>query len=439
MESRSKTVKKNILWSFVLKALSVGLSFLVLPLTVNYLTAVEYGVWVTLFSVMNWVNMLDMGIGLGLRNRLAEAVAKRDWYLVRCYMSAGIFSLGGIGFILLMTFLVGINFVDFQVVFNSREISESDLYKATLWTGIFVIATFVLSVINQIYYAYQQAAKTGLINIVHNLVMLVCIYYLTLQPEHSMVSFVFCFGIASLISRLVFLGEFFFRNRNVWPSLSLVQIAYIKNIAGIGVQFFIIQLAVICLFSSANILITQRLGPEHVLAYDIVFKIFSIVTMIHGIICAPLWNAYTEAYVKKDFAWLRHTIRKMLKLMVPIGVMCILLVVMNDWIISIWIRKAVVIPPYLEAAAGMYAFISCLNNVFAIFLNGVGRIKLQMYLSIVSSVVVIPLAWFLMRDMDVSGMLFAMVIALSISTIPLGLQVKWILNDCGEVGRKNEG
>ncbi len=427
MESRSKNVKKNILWSFALKALSVGLSFLVLPLTVNYLTAVEYGVWVTLFSVMNWVNMLDMGIGLGLRNRLAEAVAKQDWHLVRCYMSAGIFSLGGIGFALLVLFLVGINIVDFQLIFNNREISEADLFKAALWTGIFVIATFVLSVINQIYYAYQQAAKTGLINIVHNLVMLVCIYYLTLQTEHSLVSFVFCFGIASLLSRLIFLGEFFSRNRDVWPCLSLVQIGYIKNIAGIGVQFFIIQLAVICLFSSANILITQRLGPKHVLAYDIVFKIFSIVTMIHGIICAPLWNAYTEAYVKKDYAWLRHTVRKMLKIMMPIGAMCILLVALNDWIISIWIRKAVIIPPYLAVVAGMFAFISCLNNVFAIFLNGVGKIQLQMYLSIVSAITVIPLAWWLMSILDVSGMLLAMVVCMSIETIPLGWQVRRIL------------
>ena len=427
MENRSKNVKKNILWSFVLKALSVGLSFLVLPLTVNYLTAVEYGVWVTLFSVMNWVNMLDMGIGLGLRNRLAESVTKQDWQSVRCYMSAGIFALGGIGFVLLVLFLAGINFVDFQAVFNSQEISEADLYKATLYTGIFVIATFVLSVINQIYYAYQQAAKTGLINIVHNLIMLVCIYYLTLQPEHSMVSFVFCFGIASLLSRIVFLGDFFFHNRDVWPSLSLVEIAYIKNIAGIGVQFFIIQLAVICLFSSANILITQRLGPEHVVAYDIVFKIFSIVTMIHGIICAPLWNAYTEAYVKKDFAWLRQTVRKMLKLMVPIGGLCVLLAVLNDWIISIWIRKAVAIPSYLAAVAGMFAFISCLNNVFAIFLNGVGKIQLQMYLSIVSAITVIPLAWWLMPMLDVSGMLLAMVVCMSVGTVPLGWQVRQIL------------
>ncbi|SDO97663.1 lipopolysaccharide biosynthesis protein [Selenomonas ruminantium] len=427
IDSRSRNVKKNIAWSFVLKAVSVGLSFLVLPLTVNYLTAVEYGVWVTLFSVMNWVNMLDMGIGLGFRNRLAEAVAKQDISLVRCYMSAGIFSLSGIGLLLLILFLIGINFVDFQAVFNSREISEADLYTATLYTGIFVIATFVLSVINQIYYAYQQAAKTGFINIVHNMLMLICIYYLTLQAEHKLVYFVFCFGIASLSSRVLFLGDFFARNRNVWPCLSLVKISYIKNITGIGVQFFVIQLAVICLFSSSNILITQRLGPEHVLAYDIVFKIFSIVTMIHGIICAPLWNAYTEAYVKKDFIWLRQTIKRMIKLMVPIGAMCVALILLNEWLIAVWIRKNVEIPSCLALSAGLFAFISCLNNVFAIFLNGVNRIRLQMYLSIISAMVVIPLAWWLMGVMDVTGMMLAIVICMSVGTLPLGMQVRNIL------------
>ena len=36
-EYRSRNVKKNIIWSFVLRALSVRLSFLILPLTVNYL------------------------------------------------------------------------------------------------------------------------------------------------------------------------------------------------------------------------------------------------------------------------------------------------------------------------------------------------------------------------------------------------------------------
>lgn len=426
-EYRSLNVKKNIVWSFILKAISIGLSFLVLPLTINYLTSVEYGVWVTLFSIMNWVNMLDMGIGLGLRNRLAEAVACNDIYLAKRYISAGFFSLFGIGLCLLILYLTGICFIDCQTIFNTREIPEDDLFLATLFTGVFVISAFVLSVINQIYYAYQQAAKTGWINIVHNLLMLVFVYCLTLQPEHSMLKFVFCFGISLLVSRLLFLIVFFRKNHEVLPNIALVKKQYIKDIANIGIQFFIIQLCGICMFSSANLLITQKLGPEHVLAYDVVFKIFSIVTMVHEIICSPLWNAYTEAYVRRDFPWLRRVIRIMLLLMLPIGCMSYLLVVEADLIIAFWIRKDIFIPAYLSTVTGMFAFVSCLNNVFAIFLNGVGIIRLQMYLGIISAIIVIPLSWYLMESFDSTGMILAIVICMLTATLPLGIQVKSIL------------
>ncbi len=426
-EYRSLNVKKNIVWLFVLQALSVSLSFLILPLTVNYLSSVEYGVWVTLFSVMNWVNMLDMGIGLGLRNKLAEAVARNDLNLVKRYISTGFFSLSGIGICLLMLFVTGINFIGCQSIFNTMEIGEDDLFLATLFTGVFVIIAFVLSVINQIYYAYQQAAKTGWINVLHNLLMLVFIYFLTLQPEHSILKFIFCFGIALIVSRMIFLFRFFCENREIRPNIALVKRKYIKNIASIGMQFFIIQLAGICLFSSANILITQRLGPEHVMAYDIVFKLFSVVTMIHGLICSPLWNAYTEAYIQHDYPWLRKTMRKMLLFMVPISIMSFLLVVETDCIIDFWICKDVFVPPYLPTVMGIFAVISCLNNVFAIFLNGVGIIRLQMYIGIISATVVIPLSWYLMENMDVTGMILAIVICMLMATIPLGFQVKNIL------------
>lgn len=69
MNIRSQKVKKNIIYSFLLKFLSIGLSFILLPLTVHYLTEVEYGIWVTLFTIMNWVNFLNMGLGLGLRSK----------------------------------------------------------------------------------------------------------------------------------------------------------------------------------------------------------------------------------------------------------------------------------------------------------------------------------------------------------------------------------
>ena len=73
-----------------------------------------------------------------------------------------------------------------------------------------------------------------------------------------------------------------------------------KSITSLGFQFFIIQIAVIVIFTTDKILITQLFGPEYVASYDVVFKLFSIITIAHGILMAPLWSAYSDAYHRND-------------------------------------------------------------------------------------------------------------------------------------------
>lgn len=424
MNNRSSIVKKNIIYSFFLKILGIGLSFILLPLTVNYLNEVEYGVWITLFSIMNWVNWLDMGLGLGLRNKLSEAVSKNNLNEIKRYLSTGIFAMIGIGSILLVIFLIGINLLKMQSIFNTKVISEQDLYISTLFTGIFVILAFVLSIINQIYYAYQKAAVTGAIQIVHNLIMLCIVYYLTLQPTHKLFYFVLSFGIAILFSRIIFIIDFFKKNRNIIPQLKYLKLDKLKNISSLGIKFFMIQIVCIAMFSSSNILITQCLGPEYVRSYDIVFKIFSFVTMIHGLICAPLWNAYTDAYVKKDFIWIRSIIKKMIYLMMPIILGCLILIWKIEWITNMWIRNTdILIPQYLSIFMGLYVILSCWNNIWSYFLNGIGNINIQIYSSIISVLIMLPLSWYLMKEIGVSGMICAICIGLFLAGIPQMIQV----------------
>lgn len=427
MISRNINLRKNIIYSFIFKLLSIGLSFVLLPLTVHYLTEIEYGVWVTLFTVMNWVNFLDMGLGLGLRNKLAEAVSRDNLSEIRTYLSTGIFSMIGMGTILLIIFLIGIQLVNMQSIFNTTEISEQDLYVSTLFTGIFVILAFVLSVINQVYYAYQKAAVTGAIQIVHNLIMLGVVYYLTLQPTHKLFYFVLSFGIAIILSRISFIFTFFYKNINILPALKFVQLNSLKNICNLGIKFFIIQLTCIVLFSSSNILITQCLGPEYVRSYDVVFKIFSIITMAHGLILTPLWSAYTDAYVKKDFKWLKSIIRKMICLMLPI-ILCVLIIIWQiDFIISFWLRTKIVIPEYLSVCMGLYVIILCWNNIWAYFVNGIGKINIQLYSKVISIMIVLPLSWYLMQKMGSTGMCLALCIGLFLDSIPPMIQVRYIL------------
>ena len=77
--SRSVAVKKNIIGSFLVKGVSIIVSLLLVPLTLGYVSSEIYGIWLTISSIMVWLGFFDVGFTLGLKNKLAEAIALKDW------------------------------------------------------------------------------------------------------------------------------------------------------------------------------------------------------------------------------------------------------------------------------------------------------------------------------------------------------------------------
>lgn len=427
MEKRSKNILINILLSFFWKGISVVLSMLILPLTVSYLTVVEYGVWITLFTVMNWVNLLDIGIGLGMRNKLAEAISLERMDDIKSYVSTGFVSILVLGILIFSFFYVVIQFVDFQSLFNTTKVSEEILYKATLYTGIFVIISFALSMINNVFYAYQKANLTGVMQIVHNAIMLLVVWLLISYRVHDFLYFIFAYGIALFVSRCIMCFGFLSRHRECIPEVKFFKIDNLKDMTNVGLQFFIIQIACIVVFSSSSILITQFLGIEYVREYDIAFKIFSVITMLHTLISTPLWNGYTDAYVRGDFCWIRKTMKTMIVLMIPLLLAICVINHYIDLIITLYIRQNIKIDNILCIGMSCFAFISCWNNIFAMFINGIGKIKIQMYTSVFSILVLIPIAVLLMNHLGVAGMIFAISIVLLLNGIPIAVQSYYIL------------
>src|ERR1700749_4316509 len=65
--------------SFLSKALTIVISFVSVPLTVHYLGAERYGVWLTISSLLTWMALTDFGIaGNALVNVLAERSGRDD-------------------------------------------------------------------------------------------------------------------------------------------------------------------------------------------------------------------------------------------------------------------------------------------------------------------------------------------------------------------------
>ena len=103
---RTLQAQKNIFFSFGLKGVGIMISFLLVPLTLNYLNASEYGVWLTLSSLMTWINHFDIGLGNGLRNKLTKALTLKDFNLGKIYVSTTFAILSVIIIIFIVLFFV---------------------------------------------------------------------------------------------------------------------------------------------------------------------------------------------------------------------------------------------------------------------------------------------------------------------------------------------
>ena len=73
--SRTQKLKNNIIGAILIKGISMLVSFILVPLTLGYVDTHLYGIWITLSSVIIWLNIFDVGFNLGFINKLCEAIS----------------------------------------------------------------------------------------------------------------------------------------------------------------------------------------------------------------------------------------------------------------------------------------------------------------------------------------------------------------------------
>jgi O-antigen/teichoic acid export membrane protein len=158
------------------------------------------------------------------------------------------------------------------------------------------------------------------------------------------------------------------------------------------VVFFIIQIGALVLFQTDNIVIAQLFGPAQVTTFNIAYKLYSVFIMGFNIIIAPFWSAFTDAYTKGDLEWIKSVMLKMRYLWVLISVGAVILFFISPFIYNIWLGHAISVPVSLSLAMTLYIIAYTWQTIHVFFLNGINKIRLQLALVVLSSLVNIPLA-----------------------------------------------
>ncbi|MGB8318924.1 MAG: hypothetical protein WCE54_12410, partial [Ignavibacteriaceae bacterium] len=176
--SRSLKAKKNIFFLFIFNGFNFLFNLLLVRLTLDYLGKTEYGVWLTLSSVLTWFNYLDFGLGNGLRNKLAEAFAKDDLHSAKIYVSTTYAVFSSIILLIILVFAVTFRFINWLEIFKAPVYLENELKTIVLLSVIFFLTQFVLRLLTFIINADQKTALNGFFSFSINLLTVILVYLL---------------------------------------------------------------------------------------------------------------------------------------------------------------------------------------------------------------------------------------------------------------------
>jgi len=407
-QERTRNYVRQIKGSAIFKGMAVAASFFSFPLMIHYLGQEQFGVFSTLLSVMSWVVFFDLGIGNGLRYKVAESLAKNKIEEAASYISSGYSLIGLIAASLFVLVALGSFYIPWQAVFNTHSIREVDLQHTVLLVAFFVLFNFWIGLVNQIIDAVQKSSVVIFGQFATNLLALIFVFALIKTTEASIFLLAISYGFSLVLTNSAMNFWFFHKRKDLVPKLSIER-KHARPLLSLGGQYFVIQLAVLILYSSDKIIVTQLIGPESVTQYDAVFKLFSIISLAFSLMTAPLASAYSDAYHRQDLAWIKQTLKLQFKIIFWFSLAALILIVLATKIITLWIGAVINPPISLIISMGIFVLIFAWSVNFAYVLNATGKIKMQLYLAVFSMLANIPLAILLVKyfEMGSSGVVWA--------------------------------
>jgi O-antigen/teichoic acid export membrane protein len=408
----------------VAKVMSVVSLLVTVPLTLGYLGPERYGMWMTISSLVAMMSFADLGIGNGLLNAVSDANGRDDTVAIRKYISSAYAVLSIVALFIIVCFASAYDLVVWHKIFNVQTaLARNEAGPALAVFAVFFACNIALGAIQRIQTGLQQGFTTNLWQCAGSLFSLFAIVA-AIRCEASLPWLVAAAVGAPLIATLTNTIVFFAAMRpDLVPSLRLVCRDSIKRITKVGLLFLATQIAIAAAYLSDNLVIAQVLGPESVTQFAVAEKMFSLTTIAMLTALAPLWPAYSEATARGDHAWAKRTLVRSLRLAGGIAsLLSIFLVLLGPLLLELWVGHAVSVPFQLLLALGLWKIVEAIGNALAMYMNGVGLIRLQAILGTAMAALAIVLKFILVSRIGIVGATVATTIAYcTLVLVPLSL------------------
>jgi O-antigen/teichoic acid export membrane protein len=416
-DGRSAERYRRIAWSTLLaavgKVISIVTGFVSVPLVIGYLSSDQYGMWLTMSSLIAVLGPLDLGIGLGLLTILSDADGRGDRETARRAVATSLTMLLAIAAVVLLVFAAAYTFIPWRQVFNVKDVAaigEAGPASAVLVTS-FALG-LPLGIIGLIQLAHQSNYISSAWAIAGNLGSLAAIVIVVHLHAGLPILAVALTGVGLLAALLN--GAVLFGHQRPWlrPHIHDVEPKLMRPLLRVGGLFMILQIAGLVGYQLDNFVIAQIMGAASVQEYAVPLKLFTLAPTLLSFALTPLWPAYRESLARGDWAWISRTLRRSLLLAAAVNIpSAIFLILAGPWVLQLWVHDAVHPTTILMVGLGVFVMLNTLNGPLAMLLNGANAMGFQAVCAVLMAAGNVTISILLVQRIGVSGAVWGSAIA----------------------------
>ena len=201
--SRTLAVKKNIISSVFLRGISIVVNFMLVPMTIGYVSPELYGVWLTVSSIMTWISFLDIGFTQGLKNKLTEAIAHEEWDRGKSLVSTTYVMMAMIFLPICLLLESLIPHINWCALLNVDIIYEAEIKRVMYAMIAFFCLQMIVNVLVSVIAAFQRVALSNSFTVLGHVLSLLIIFILTKTTQGSLLNLAFAISAMPILVTLV--------------------------------------------------------------------------------------------------------------------------------------------------------------------------------------------------------------------------------------------
>ncbi len=409
----SKQIYKNVFYSWAYFALSILISFFLMPFLVGHLGDSSYGVWTLILSLTGYMGIFDLGIRTSVVKHLAEVYAKNDRDEFNRLASTSFFMYCAIGIVVVIIACIISTF--FNTFFKISPSQLTDAKLVILIVGVDLAISFPSAVFGGILWGLQRHDIVSSIE-AFALICKTTLIVLFIQLGHGIVALACISLCIKLIAQMV---RFFFA-RYLIPSLrihaTLFKFQTLKKIVKYSFLVFLLTLAGQIIFSTDNIVIGLFISTSSITYYAIALRLIDYTRQSLRVMTSVLMPTASSLSANNDLEKIQKILLRGTKysllLILPIGTFFVLF---GQNLITLWMGSKyqsstiiliILIIPYL---------ISVSENVAGVILQGIGKLHFLTILTFSEALLNLILSIILIKPLGLVGVAVGTAIPFTIS------------------------